>query len=308
MSCTILTPERWELFLKNGLSKEETAELIVHLESACPDCDQFFSQIRKSTEHDLRHMFNNIPENELDFIKKDTSRQVTGESNPSGVSAGHVKTAKPSSPDISPKRGLLTVLLGGGPFSPGLAGGLAIFVLIAVGLLVQLQVEDVPMQTEKGISNVTASSLNLQFATGHKSNNEFIVERGVNGGQYTRDDTLYLHYKLPVKGYVYLIGYQAKGNVDVLYPHDPDRMNIQDIGEYSIPAGNATDEGISLNNINGRYLVIGIYSPDSLEMDKQLLPVVEQSVDSTTGSINQQKMESLGKDIVVDVVYFDVRA
>jgi len=312
MSCSILTPERWELLLENGLTKEETAELITHLESACPDCDRFLSQIKGSTEHDLRQMFNDIPVDEIDFLKEDSSRKPIQKTNPSDLvntSAGS-KQADDSlpSPVATPKRRLLTALLGGTTFSPVLASGIAVFALLTVGVLVQLQVEDVPMRTEKGISEPEISSLNLQFATGHKLDEDFIVKRGVNGGQYTHNDTLYLHYELPVKGYVYLIGYQGQGNVDILYPSNTDRAIIQDVGQYSLPAGNAANKGIPLDNIHGRYIVIGVYSPDSLNPDKQIFPLLEESVDIVSGSVDKQKIEILGKDIVVDVIYFDVQA
>ena len=135
MSCSILTPERWEQLLKNGLTKEETAELISHLESACPDCDQFFSQIQDSAEHDLRHMFNEIPVDELDFLQQTPAHNDKKNDKTAATSDGRAKSHESIPPDISSQRGLLGILSGISPFAPALAGGGVAVIALVIFLL-----------------------------------------------------------------------------------------------------------------------------------------------------------------------------
>ncbi|MFQ5470166.1 MAG: hypothetical protein ACE5EH_07645 [Gammaproteobacteria bacterium] len=322
MTCKILTEDRWSQLLQGRLSKEEKALVFDHLEFDCPDCEYIFERMDEKEEKVFRDIINNHA--------NETERASQAEHRPSVAAIGdttqHVNTinenntaSHTSSLNVGhqhhEKQGFFASLFSGSSHTPLWAGSFAVLVLLVVGIMPRIQNVDqqpafddpMPLQFEKGIAG-NKVFLGLQYATGRIADrNEFVVDRGVIGGQVNSSDLLFIHYDLPTDGYVYILGYQPKtDDVSLIYPQEQGQSVFQSSGNYDVPS-NGEINGIPLSNADGRYFVLGIYSSTALEDIHSIIPDIKKSIDTRTGFINEAMIEAVKPGISLDVIYFDVK-
>lgn len=292
MQCNILTAARWKRFLGGSLNREESLEIIEHLSSDCPDCEEFFAAMDDSTELYIRKLLHDGQEGVSVVSHENIEPAFRGikDENEGAV----VKYRWFASPFSNQSYGL------------SMAGALLLAIFIGGGLVLQNQVElNEPLQTEKGVA-VNASSIQLEFAIGYyDKNGKLIVGRGRLGGQYSSGQMVFLQYEIPVDGYVYIVGYSDQNEIELLYPEQSGQALIKEAGVHSVP-GQGNVKGWPLTGIKGDYAIIGVYSLQPLDYGSQLKELIRQSVDPATGSIDDQARRRIGQDVAIDAVYFDV--
>lgn len=301
MKCHVLNEDRWHRFLNDTLAPEEADEISRHLEIDCSVCDEFIANMSDLTELGLIRMRQDL----LDEVqcKETVPHHIKDE----GILVKH------SLSDIPGKQKWFEGIFGDGLGLPAFAGGMVALFLITVGILPQLylgsadvrEIEQTLFQKPKGIASA-ASAIDMDFMTGHHGADgrlEFIP--GINGETYHQGDLLFLKYQIAASGYVYVVAYQENKRIDVLYPDVNDPAPSLSSGEYKVPDGQEI-MGYPLAGIEGRYMVVGIYSPNSLDVNNQLIPFIRQSVNISEGKVVQKNLKSLGKDTTIDTIYFDV--
>jgi len=303
MKCTVLNKDSMDRFLKNELSPEESEIMIAHIKSDCPDCERF---VELMDEKDLSRMlavFNDA----ADAAKKQSKQSEINNVGQSG-SINTITTPEYNSAHASyqtegffhwlftPFRGSIT---------PAWIGSFMVLVIAGVMILPETQEHITPIQFEKGsVSGI--ASINLKYATGHRDNSGMMIfNNGINGDSYPESEFLFLHYELLKDGHVYFVSYQADGKGELIYPDAQSADKTVSAGKYTVKMSDKVD-GIPLTGLHGRNYIVGIYSPVPLRMGEQIMPIVRNVVDSLTGTDNQQVVESIAKDVAVDMIYFDV--
>lgn len=291
MSCAVLTEERWKRFLENKLAKDELRECIDHFAAGgCEGCLEFLEQLDMSLEDVLRDELHegNQPHNPAAKVPQEQSRVVPLHNKPvSGVAH---------------KRHI-----------PVWVGGMAaaILVLITVPILYQQddqipQQNDIRVQSLKGIANKN-SVIDVKFAIGHHDKSRgLVVTEGLAGQQYNDTGLLFLHYDLDLDGYVYIFGIKPDNTQpELLFPESSAQIQLRHAGQYDVP-DNDHISGISLKGIKGRYAIVSLYSRQPLVIDERLISALNAHVHPGNGLVDETLGKSIGKDVSVDLVYFDV--
>lgn len=193
-------------------------------------------------------------------------------------------------------------------------GGIAALFMVTVAIMPQLYFGQgilqgsvpIPFQKEKGVT-APLSTIALDFSTGHRLiDGQLVVDRGIEGGVYPPDELLFLQFEISSRGYVYIIGYQDSKQAELLYPLNTRSSEPMPAGEYKANDSNHRVVGYPLNDVQGPYMVVGIYSPRPLDVQSEVIPAVRNSANLFTGTIDQKGLKSIGEGIAIDSVYFDV--
>jgi hypothetical protein len=285
MKCGILTEERWQRLLDDRLTQEESAELRMHLSSDCQACESFFAEMDEATEERLRLIFQNV--------------------SPSDRIPVTAEARKAFREVMQQVREARTLPVWRRFPAPRWAGAMAASVLVVIGSLLYWNALQQPAQTEKGPATLIPA-IELEFAIGHRqADGRLSVDRGELGKSYNPSDLLFLRFQNPAGGYIYLLGRQGDAT-ELLFPKKPDRVRPLPAGEHLIPSGDQP-AGIPLQGLEGRYMVVVVYSPKPLDHE-QIISLINQSVDPSTGSVNREALSRIGEGIAMDTVYFDVHA
>ena len=299
MKCEILTKDRWHRMLKKELTRDEFVELRRHFNTDCDACDAFFADMDERTEKILWSIFNEF-ENSDNSI---ASRQDDVDTDDFNY---ELATAYQNDPKWQHWLGDSILAR---PFNSVYAHRIAAVAVIAItlGLVSQNEIRNFfgPLQTEKGISR-TESDINIRFALGNRDQDgKLTVNPGIPGNDYSGSSMLYLSYKIPVSGYIYIIGYKDGNPSELLFPEHYIQFGPLSAGEYSVTRDNQV-AGFPLHGLTGRYNIIGIHSPEPLDINERVLPIIQQSVGSLKGSIKHELVDAINQKISVDVVYFNV--
>lgn len=295
MTCKILSQERWQRFLEDKLAPEESAEIMAHLDSECEDCQQFFAEMSPSMERrmvDLHRELHNrsekppvdapFPIKDLDMV----GATITAELPARG-------------------RGWLHSLFQFPSHATGWLGGAFAMLVVGIGIHQLYQTEPV-IQHEKGIAPVV-STIGLDFAVGNRrQDGQLTVRRGTVGGEYPPNTMLFVRYDISSGGYVYLVGYRH-GKTELLYPQGRTSGEFLPSGEHSVTYDGQV-VGFPLEQMQGRYVIVGIYSPKPLNVSKQVIPLVARAVDDTAGTIDNRAIRPLGEAVAADAFYLNVGA
>ena len=177
-------------------------------------------------------------------------------------------------------------------FSPAWAGAISVVILVVAASYLYKDDLFQPVEQDKGLV-IPSPRTDLGFAIGFRQpNGELTVERGIRGERYSDATHLYLQFKNPEDSHVYLMMVH-KGSIDLLYPREP----IQ-IGRDTI---DFTFEGLE-----GRFVVVAAASSKSLDPLNQLVPLIQESVDESTGAVDWRVLANSPLDITLDTIYFDV--
>ncbi|MFQ5470556.1 MAG: hypothetical protein ACE5EH_09655 [Gammaproteobacteria bacterium] len=302
MTCKVLTAERWKGLLEGSLSSGEASELIAHLQTDCDDCDEFFLHMDDGGEVDMREVFNKLKALE----KASTVYNMTS------VDVVPDVLDQDSLPTQSSliKHGFLSTLTHANPMRPAFAAGFAVMLVLAIFMAPGVETYLEPQQTMKGYGETDHYSVNLDFATAHRVNGSgLIVDRGIIGNQYSPRDLLFLHYSLPVDGYVQLIGYQLNEEPEILNAAPGSHQKLQTAGKHTLPSGQRSD-GFSLADLSGRYYIVSLFSPQPLIDEEAMNAAVKQSINRRTGVVSKPELRSIlevdGQSVSVEMIYFDV--
>ena len=302
MKCKILTEERWQRLLEDKLTREESDEIYRHLDTDCPDCEQFIAQMTSGTEKKLRNIRD-------DLLNPDCMKSV--ESDVAVMDIAHQTSWPKGVPclkrDLAPVSAFTRTTI-------AWMGGIAALFIVTVGIMPQLYFGQgilkgsapIPFQKEKGVT-APLSTMALDFSTGHRLiDGQLVVERGVEGGVYPPDELLFLQYEISSRGYVYIIGYQDSKQAELLYPLNTRSLEPTPAGEHKANDSNNRVVGYTLNDVQGLYMVVGIYSPRPLDVQSEVIPAVRNSANLFTGTIDQKGLRSIGEGIAFDSIHFDV--
>lgn len=294
MKCNILTEERWHRLLADELAPEESQEIIEHLDTDCPDCREFLMSMDQKTELNLSEIH--------DELVDDLQKNMTVDAN------GTLTAVKPheysTNPGLQVKQWLGSIWNFPQALASSMSGAVALLLLSLV-VLPQLYVNGDSYQKLEGISPVT-DPIDISFTTGHhQEEGPIVVQRGLSGKSYDNNELIFLHYKIKTQGYVYLIGYQEGLHAELLFPFENRKIKRQHPGNYNV-VDNGEIIGFPIDNLRGRYIVVGIHSPRPLDIQRQVIPFIEKSANFSDGSINTKKTASLGNNIALDTVYFDI--
>ncbi len=309
MTCSILTEERWSLLLEGRLSKDEKALIFDHLKIDCPDCEYIFERMTDDEELRFREIYN----------QKQKAAKQAAQSRVESIIDDSIHASAAKSESRRPARqGFLTALFGGKFPAPLWAGGVAAMLLVVVGIATQFQgmneIKSIPsdglrhIQFEKGPAAKNVA-FNLQFAIGRglEEGDDFTVSRGELGERVNASDRLFLHYDLSTDSYVYIFGYEDGKPATLLSPDESSQSRILAAGSYDLFDGENMN-GLSLAEVKGRYTVVGVRSSQPIDGLDSVIFTIQQAVDARTGAVDDAAIDSINKDIVVDVVYFDVAA
>ncbi len=297
MKCNVLTEERWKKLLGDQLTAEESLAIQAHLDTECPDCEEFLDNMNLATEESLSEMRADLLSQEQATHSGIVRRDIALPIPVAGIRQGVMP--------IAGTRHHLSYWF----------GSIAALLVITVGVLPQLQLfqpgsRDVaaPAGFEKAKgADVSNDTFKLDFSTGYRQQDgRLVVERGQAGEKYREDTLLFLQYEASASGYLYLIGVQAGVTAKMLYPIEGITANRLPPGEYNI---SSKDEVVAypLAGLHGRYTVVGIFSPRPLEMDNQAIRnTVQQSLNPSTGAIDKKALKSIGGDVAVDTVQFEI--
>ena len=292
MNCGILTPERWERFLEDRMTAEESRVLRGHLASDCEACEVFFAGMDAAEEKRLRAVFDRMTSPPADAVPdRDAAFRA-------------VMQQVRQTQDPPAWRRWVKVVWPERSFAPALAGVLGVLMVAVIATLLY-RPSPAPIQTDKGPA-VAVPSFHLEFAIGHReADGRLVVNRGVNGERYPGSETLFLRYTTGARGYVYLMGSRGNGKVSLLFPDEADYGMPQPAGQQdAVKSGDRM--GIPLNGVRGRYTVIGVYSSKPLDLKRQLIPIM-RSAHRPDGTVRPEWRTSIGDGIVIDGVYFDVQ-
>lgn len=296
MKCNILTEERWQRMLVGQLTPEEAKEINDHLETDCPDCEEFVTHMTVETESDLR-------KKRRDLLALH-NKTITISASP--IVSGQQTFPAQLKKDSGWGQWFRSIWNPPKPMAAGI-GGVTVMFLAGIIVLGQYHIAGTPFQNEKGLQALTPT-INLEFTTGQRqADGALVVDQGVAGGQYRHDDMLFLKYKIEDSGYVYLVAYEEGRKAELLYPFKDSRVVREKAGEHYVTQQSEI-VGLPLDHINGRYHVVGIYSPTPLDVPNQLLPVVQQSINSSAERINTSNIKSLGDKVTSDTIYFDINS
>ena len=293
MSCPILTPDRWQRLLESRLTAGESIELLEHLASDCPACEQFFESMDDEMEARMRLLL-----------------QTADPTQPASVSAESREAFRAVMRGVNEVRAARSAApwrrwIGSFPSRPSavLAGGVAVVVL-AISVFLYLRQ---PLQTEKGAAPA-AASIHLEFAVGARQpQGRVVVNRGVLGERYSAASSVFLRFDVPARSYVYVVGYREIGDMRLLVPGPVDQKEPYAAGAHDVRP-NGQGGGIPLSGIQGRYVIVSVASAAPLNPDAQLMPIIRQAVDPVTGRVDQAWVARFGGGIAIDAVYFDVQA
>jgi hypothetical protein len=285
--CRVLTEERWRQLMDNTLPDADSDELQEHLASDCEACEEFFERMDAAGEQQLRHVFSTAgtpPDPGLTETAMPPFHTVMREVRRGRQSLWRRWREREAS------------------FQPMLWIGSTAAVLLVVAAVLVPGVWG-PQQTAKGPA-VSASSLRLEFAIGRQDDaGRLTVDRGRLGGAYRTTDRLFLRYELSTSGYVYLVSRRADGRIMLLFPADAQHPLLQPAGAH---LANADESGgFPLSGFEGRSVIIGVFSPAPLDLQRQIVPMV-QGVDPAAGAIEQHAVSNSG--VAIEAIYFDVRA
>jgi len=295
MTCTILNQERWQRFLEDKLTPEESAEIMAHLDTECADCQQFFAEMSPSMERrmiDLHRDMHNPPENTVAGISSSIKEaDVLGAAIPVDLPTRG--------------RGWLHSLFQFPSHAAGWLGGAFAMLVVGIGIQ-QMYYSEPVIQHEKGIAPV-ASTIGLDFAVGNRQQDgQLTVRRGTVGGEYPPNTMLFVRYDISSGGYVYLVGYR-QGKAELLYPQGKTSGEFLSSGEHSVTYDGQV-VGFPLEQMQGRYMVVGIYSPKPLNASEQVIPLVARAVDDAAGTIDNRLIRPLGEAVTADAFYLNVGA
>ncbi len=302
MKCKILTEDMWRRFLEDNMVEGESALINAHLEEDCADCEEFFAHMDAATERNLRHSYNSLIDAEKNENKKspDMQRLVR---NLSRETAGPIRTPE----RLTAWMRRSGAVWGFGRDTLAWTGGVFAVLVLAVGGLPNLYDANLPMQRDKGISPaiMSGSDINLDFLVGQRRpNGEMEVNRGMNGASYQPDELLMFRFNIARSGYVYLIQ-SRQDKYDVLYPSHIDKPAPLSAGQHQLSDDDGRLLAFPLEQAQGRRTIISIFSPVPLEIPDELLSVVVKATNSS-GVVDKRQLESLGKGVSADAVYFDV--
>jgi len=295
MKCKVLNEERWKRLLHDELTAEESLAIREHLDTECPDCEEFLANIQMDAEVNLSRMRDDLLDQgaagDPGSVKRDIGPTLT-------VTEGS-HWSKPTAP-----RHYLTPWM----------GGIAALLIITIGILPQLDlfqpgsrdVTPAGFEKAKGIG-VSDKVFKLDFSTGHRrQDGHLVIERGQPGGKYRDDNLLFFQYEASTTGYLYLIGVEAGEGAKTLYPVEGAVAHQVMPGEYSV---SSHDEVIAypMSGLHGRYTVVGIFSPKPLEMDDRAIRnTVQKSLNPKTGTVDKNTLKSINGEVAVDVVQFEI--
>jgi len=297
MKCHVLDEDRWQRFLDDTLTPADANEISRHLETDCSDCDQFIANLSDAAELGLlrirQDLVDEVHSNEI------AAHEITGKQHPMT--------------DVPPTSKWIEGIFGDGLGMPAFAGAMIALFLITGGIVPQLylgsadvlDIEQMLFQKEKGIA-AAASTIDMKFTAGRRGADgklEFL--QGVNGETYQQNDLLFLKYGIATSGHVYVLALHNDEQIDVLYPDASASGQLQSTGEHTVPDDQEI-MGYPLAGLAGRYMVIGIYSAQPLDIDKQVIPFVRQSAKISEGRIDHADSSLLGKNIAIDTIYFDI--
>ena len=302
MKCKVLTDDRWRRFLEDKLSEEESREIDAHLGTDCSECEEFFSALDGATERELRHTYNRLVNLDNAKIKKSVDvRKLVHSFYAEGPAGDPERTAS-----WSTRAG---AIWGFGQDTLALTGGVLAILVIAVGGLPFLSDVDLPVQREKGLVSAESvgSNIGLDFMIGERlPDGKLEISRGMNGASYRSGELLMLRYNVERSGYVYLV--QSRGDkIDVLYPLHNTISGPVSAGEHQINDGDGRLLAFPLDQSGGRNIIISVFSPIPLVAPNDVISIVVKAIDPS-GKVNKQKIQSLGKGVSADVVYFNVGA
>lgn len=294
MTCKILSQERWQRFLEDKLAPEESAEIMAHLDTECEDCQRFFADMSPSMERRMIDLHKEL-HNPSEYTAVDMPVPVK-ESDMVGATIAVDR----------PARGWewLHSLF---QFPSHATGWLGAFAMLVVGIgIQQLYLSEPVIQHEKGIAPV-ASTIGLDFAVGsRRQDGQLTVRRGTVGGEYPPNTMLFVRYDISSGGYVYLVGYR-KGKTELLYPQGKASGEFLPSGEHAVTYDGQV-VGFPLERMQGRYVVVGIYSPKPLNASEQVIPMVARAVDDAAGTIDNRLIRPLGEAVTADAFYLNVGA
>ena len=283
--------------MQDKLTEKESLEIYDHLDMDCPDCEAFLARMSIEEEAKVSKM--------VDDLSDQNTLSMTAHSN---IAVLNLPGPMPSVVKSwgSPAMGISHHLT-------SWFGGIAALLLISVGILPQLYLNH-PGLADVGPGDFMKSkglvsperAFELEFLTGHRQQDGHLaIERGLKGKDYNENTLMLFRYKTSVSGYVYLIGVPQDANAEVLYPLKDASVQQLPQGEYNI---SDNDEVIAypLTGLNGRYIVVGLFSPRPLDMNKDAITRIQGSVDSMTGAVNKKSVKTIGRDVVVDTVFFDI--
>jgi len=299
MTCKVLTEDRWKKLLQDKLTAEESLEIYDHLDTDCPDCEAFIARMSIDEEAGLSKIHDELSRQDIVTMKVH-----------SGVAV--LDLPGPALPVIDVKN-WNTPIVGLSNHLTSWFGGIAALLLISVGILPQLYLNQpelsglapAELTKTKGIT-IPENAFKLDFSTGHRqTDGRLVVERGLTGKDYKSNDILFFQYETSVSGYLYLIGITHDASAELLYPLKDDSVKRIQPGESSLST-NGEVIAYPLAGLRGRYAVVGIFSPDPLDMDKQAIYIVQHSVNSLTGEVNKKSIKSIGRNIAIDMIHFDI--
>ena len=214
MSKCSWTKEKLDKALQGGLSSEEIEQLVLHLESGCKECEQFFAGLPEEYEEAL--LFSAMVA-QGDYSDQKQTDEDLGRKR--AVKAAGVKAAE---------------LYGnkGGKWWKKVMPVAAVLVLAVVLCFYFLQGPDstTPRQNVKGPALPKNVKVSLQYLTltgpegaGHKP----VVKRGVNHAALEASTRLLFRYRVSRGAHVYLVEIGPEKNIEILRSEQ-----TQKAGEY----------------------------------------------------------------------------
>ncbi|MFQ5470954.1 MAG: hypothetical protein ACE5EH_11715 [Gammaproteobacteria bacterium] len=311
MTCRILTEDRWQRLLKGKLSDDEKLELSAHIASDCPDCEYLIAQLDADQEKKFLQQYIAMKKFSNERPKVDDSHVRGSASNATGAVDISANRAQAKASFLT---NLAQLFFGGsGAKTPAWVGAFAVVVVTLTLLLPNFTERSEKFSptlgdiefNEKGNATPLAS-INLQFATGRlNSSGDVHLTRGVNGGSYSRAQSLFLNYRLIADGYVYLFGIE-EGKKPVRLEQNLVSSLLLQPGEYTYPGDDAT-QGLALTEINGYFRVIGVYSDKPLKNIEQVMQSLAGNGHfPETDHLSKLLKQHLGQEVAIDSVFFNV--
>ena len=340
MSCNVLTKERWQAFIENKLSDEESKELLHHLKGDCPHCESFLMHLEEAQDAALHVAFYEEGSKEQDGIVtrdnivvldvENKRRNKTDDiSMPEVLNLNAASDEALTLPNQEPDqllpafRRMINSIMSMGPRirdlvlgdsnQPWLAvGGLAASLFLVVTIMPRIEFAGLqsssifggllePEFTEKGVSLVPPS-ISVKFAAVTRDDDgELRADRGINGRQYQKDTTLYLSYDSAPEGFVYLVEFSNRGAKLLHLKRVGESVNTRISSNYPVTG----EEGLSLSSYSDSLTIVGIFSRSSLDLESEVYPLVREHA-GRLDAFSSQSLLVNDKLLAIDKIYVDV--
>ncbi len=268
------TAEIWEKFSKNKLTAEDMEPLKKHDRENCMECKKFFDDL------DLEVFNETVKAHASALAEIFKQRYEPGNGEREAMFSeifSNLSKEKPA------KRFPIKWM--------ALAASL---ILVSSVLFSVHYIKNIPPHENIKGTPLRVPSIVLKVAVLKKQKN--IFERGVSGGEYSKEDVLFFRYEIKVRSYVYILRTDGQ-NMEILHPSDPSAPLIQETGVYEFREDGSA-QGLPLKGLDGRQIFMAIASQKPMDVKSELEPTVMKHLDGKTAPSSKE----WGLDIFVITV------